>query len=90
MTPKLFRNNKSNNFRAISNENSKIELTTILNSKHEYFLNNNSDKVTLVYFNDMIETKPQKLSEMKPIIKNDVIIMAPNYFNRGNQFINYP
>ena len=61
-----------------------------IDSKHEYFLNNNSDKVTLVYFNDMIETKPQKLSEMKPIIKNDVIIMAPNYFNRGNQFINYP
>ena len=91
MTPKLFRNNKSNNFRAISNENSKIELTTILNSKHEYFLNNNSDKVTLVYFNDMIETKPQKLSEMKPIIKNDGIIMAPNYFNRGKpQFINDP
>ena len=95
MTPKLFRLNKSNNFRAISkkssNENSKIELTTVLNTKHEYFLNNNNDKVTLVYFNDMIETKPQKLSEMKPIIKNDGIIMAPNYFNRGKpQFINYP
>ena len=95
MTPKLFRHNKSNNFRAISkkssNENSKIELTTVLNTKHEYFLNNNNDKVTLVYFNDMIETKPQKFSEMKPIIKNDGIIMAPNYFNRGKpQFINYP
>ena len=95
MTPKLLRHNKSNNFRAISkkssNENSKIELTTVLNTKHEYFLNNNSDKVTLVYFNNMIETKPQKLSEMKPIIKNDGIIMAPNCFNRGKpQFINYP
>jgi hypothetical protein len=94
MTPKLFKHNKSNNFREISkkssNENSKIELTSVLNTKHEYFLNNNNDKVTLVYFNDMIETKPQKLSEMKPIIKNDGIIMAPNYFNRGKpQFINY-
>ena len=95
MTPKLLRYNKSNNFRAISkkssNENSKIELTTVLNNRNEYFLNNNNDKVTLVYFNNMIETKPQKLSEMKPIIKNDGIIMAPNYFNRGKpQFINYP
>ena len=95
VTPQLFRHNKSNNFRAISkkssNENSKIELTSVLNTKHEYFLNNNNDKVTLVYFNDIIEIKPQKLSEMKPIIKNDGIIMTPNYFNRGKpQLINYP
>ena len=95
MTPRLFRYNKNSNFRAVSkkssNENSKIELTTVLNNKNEYFLNNKNDKVTLVYFNDIIETKPQKLSEMKPIIKNDGIIMAPNYFNRGKpQFINYP
>jgi len=95
MTAQLFRHNKSNNFRAISkkssNENSKIELTTVLNTRHEYFLNNNNDKVTLLYFNDIIETKPHKLTDMKPIIKNDGIIMAPNYFNRGKpQLINYP
>ena len=95
ITPQLFRHNKGNNFRAISkkssNENSKIELTTVLNTRHEYFLNNNNDKVTLFYFNDIIETKPQKLTDMKPIIKNDGIIIAPNYFNRGKpQLINYP
>ena len=93
-TPKLFRYNK-NTFRAVSkkssNENSKMDFTTsVLNTKHEYFLNNNNDKVTLVYFNDIIETKPQKINEMKPIIKNDGIIVAPNYFNRGKpQLISY-
>ena len=93
-TPKL-KYNKSNNFRTISkkssNENSKIDFTTsVLNSKHEYYLNNNNDKITLVYFNDVIETKHQNPNEMKPIIKNDGIIVAPNYFNRGKpQLINY-
>ena len=93
-TPKLFKYNK-NNFRAVSkkssNENSKLDFTTsVLNTKHEYFLNNNNDKVTLVYFNDIIETKPQNINEMKPIIKNDGIIVAPNYFNRGKpQLIHY-
>ncbi len=31
----------------------------------------------------MIETKHQSLNQMKPIIKNDGIIVASNYFNRG-------
>ncbi len=93
-TPKLFRLNRTNNFRAVSkkssNENSKIEFTTsVLTNKHEYFLNNKNDKVTLVYFNDIIEMKPQNINEMKPIIKNDGIIVPSNYFNRGKpQFLN--
>ena len=93
-TPSLYKFNK-NNFRAVSkkssNENSKIEFTTsVLNTKNEYYLNNNSDKVTLIYFNDMIETKHQSLNQMKPIIKNDGIIVASNYFNRGKpQLLNY-
>ena len=52
--------------------------------------NNNNDKVTLIYFNKVIENKPQKLSEGKPIIKNDRIIVAANYFNRAKpQMLNY-
>ena len=87
-TPKLFRFNKNNNFRAVSkkssNENSKIEFTTsVLNTKHEFFLNNKNDKVTFIYFNDNIQMKPEKINEMKPIIKNDGIIVSSNYFNRG-------
>ena len=87
-TPKLFRFNKNNNFRAVSkkssNENSKIEFTTsVLNNKHEFFLNNKNDKVTFIHFNDNIQMKPEKINEMKPIIKNDGVIVASNYFNRG-------
>ena len=88
-------NPRKNNFRTTSkissNENSKIELTTSLpNTKYEYFLNNNNDKVAMVYFNDLIEVRPQKMNEMKPIIKNDGIIVASNYFNRGKpQLLNY-
>ena len=79
---------KNNNFRTTSkissNENSKIELTTSLpNTKYEYFLNNNNDKVAMVYFNDLIEIRPHKKNEKKPIIKNDGIFVASNYFNRG-------
>ena len=95
-TPKLFRYSKNNNFRAVSkkssNENSKIEFTTsVLNNKHnEYFCNNNNDKITLIYFNDIIEMRPQSINEMKPIIKNDGIIVPSNYFNRGKpQLLNY-
>ena len=94
-TPKLFKFNKNNNFRAVSkkssNENSKIEFTTsVLNTKHEYFLNNKSDKVTFVYFNDIIEMKPQSMNDIKPIVRNDGIIVASNYFNRGKpQLLTY-
>ena len=94
LTPKLLRYNK-NNFRAVSkkssNENSKLDFTSsVLNTKHEYMFNNNNDKVTLIYFNKVIENKPQKLSEGKPIIKNDRIIVAANYFNRAKpQMLNY-
>ena len=86
---KLLKYIKNNNFRNASqkssNQNSKIELSTsLLNTKNEYFMNNNNnDKVTLVYFNDFIEMKPQKISDMKPIIKNDGIIVGSNYFNKG-------
>ena len=86
---------KHNNYRASSkissNENSKIELTTSLpNTKYEYFLNNNYDKVAMVYFNDLIEMRPKNINEMKPIIKNDGIIVASNYFNRGKpQLLHY-
>ena len=93
---KLFKHHKNNNFRAAvskksSNENSKIEFTTsAINNKHEYYYNNNNDKVTLIYFNDIIEMKPQNINEMKPIIKNDGIIMPANHFNRGKpQLLNY-
>jgi hypothetical protein len=92
-TPILYKH--KNTFRAVSkkssNENSKIEFTTsVLNTKQEFFFNNNNDKVTFVYFNDVIETKPQKINEMKPIIRNDGIIVASNYFNRGKpQLLNY-
>ena len=95
LSPKMYKLSKNNNFRAgskkSSNENSKIEFSTSMpNTKYEYFMNNKNDKVTLVYFNDMIEMKPQKIEEMKPLIKNDGIIIAPNYFNRGKpQLINY-
>ena len=87
-TTKLFRFNKNNNFRAVSkkssNDNSKIEFTTsVLNTKHEFFLNNKTDKVTFIYFNDNVQMKPENINEMKPIIKNDGIIVASNYFNRG-------
>ena len=89
MTPKILRYNKSNNnFRAASkkssNENSKLDFTTsVLNTKHEYWLNNNNDKVTFIYFNDVIENKPQKISDGKPVIKNDRIIVGANFFNRS-------
>ena len=89
MTPKILRYNKNNNnFRAASkkssNENSKLDFTTsVLNTKHEYWLNNNNDKVTFIYFNDVIENKPQKISDGKPVIKNDRIIVGANFFNRS-------
>ena len=96
LTPKILRYNKTNNnFRAISkkssNENSKMDFTTsVLNTKHEYMLNNNNDKVTLIYFNDIIENKPPKLNDGKPIIKNDRIIVGANYYNRTKpQILNY-
>ena len=96
LTPKMLRYNKTNNnFRAISkkssNENSKLDFTTsVINTKHEYLFNNNNDKVTLIYFNDIIENKPTKINEGKPIIKNDRIIVASNYFNRAKpQILNY-
>ena len=53
-----------------------------MNTKHEFMLNNNNDKITLIYFNDVIENKPEKISEGKPIIKNDRIIVGANYYNR--------
>ena len=89
MTPKILRYHKNNNnFRAASkkssNENSKLDFTTsVLNTKHEYWLNNNNDKVTFIYFNDVIENKPQKISDGKPVIKNDRIIVGANFFNRS-------
>ena len=91
LTPKLLRYNKSknqSNFRAISkkssNENSKLDFTTsVLNTKHEYLFNNNNDKVTFIYFNNVIENKPQTINEGKPIIKNDRIIVGANYYNRS-------
>jgi hypothetical protein len=89
MTPKILRYTKNNNnFRAASkkssNENSKLDFTTsVLNTKHEYWLNNNNDKVTFIYFNDVIENKPQKISDGKPVIKNDRIIVGANFFNRS-------
>ena len=96
LTPKLFRYSKGkNNFRAVSkkssNENSKLDFTTsVLNTKHEYLFNNNNDKVTLIYFNDVIESKPQKINEGKPVIKNDRIIVGANYYNRARpQILNY-
>ena len=95
ISQRAYKLNKNNNFRAASkkssNENSKIEFTTSNpNTKYEYFMNNKNDKVTLVYFNDMIEMKPQKIGEMKPVIKNDGIIIASNYFNRGKpQLLDY-
>ena len=90
LTPKLLRYNKSknqSNFRAISkkssNENSKLDFTTsVLNTKHEYLFNNTNDKVTFIYFNNVIENKPQTINEGKPIIKNDRIIVGANYYNR--------
>ena len=85
-TPLLFKYNK-NNFRALSkkssNENSKIDFTMSINTKNEFFLNNNNDKVTLVYFNDILDNKNQNINEMKPIIKKDGIIVASKYFNRS-------
>ena len=36
----------------------------------------------MIYFNDVIENKPEKISEGKPIIKNDRIIVGANYYNR--------
>ena len=96
LTPKILRYNKSNNnFRAISkkssNENSKLDFTTsVLNTKHELMFNNNNDKVTLIYFNEIIENKPPKISEGKPVIKNDRIIVGANYYNRTKpQILNY-
>ena len=96
LTPKILRYARSNNnFRAISkkssNENSKLDFTTsVLNTKHEYMLNNNNDKVTLIYFNDIIENKPAKINDGKPIIKSDRIIVAGNYYNRAKpQMLNY-
>ena len=92
--PKTYRYNK-NNFRVSSkkssNENSKIEFTTSLpNNKQEFYMNSKNDKVTLIYFNDIIQMKPQNINDMKPIIKNDGIIVASNYFNRGKpQIINH-
>ncbi len=91
--PKTVRNTK-NNFRfsskKSSNENSKIEFTTSLPNKQEFYMNNKNDKVTFIYFNDVIEMKPQKLSDLKPIIKNDGIIIPSNYFNRGKpQLLDY-
>ena len=94
LTPKLLRYNK-NNFRAVSkkssNENSKLDFTSsVLNTKHELMFNNNNDKVTLIYFNNIIENKPQQLNESKPVIKNDRIIVAANYFNRSKpQMLSY-
>ena len=93
-SPKTYRYNK-NNFRVSSkkssNENSKIEFTTSLpNNKQEFYVNSKNDKVTLIYFNDIIQMKPQSINDMKPIIKNDGIIVASNYFNRGKpQIINH-
>ena len=53
-------------------------------------MNSKNDKVTLIYFNDIIQMKPQNINDMKPIIKNDGIIVASNYFNRGKpQIINH-
>jgi hypothetical protein len=91
LTPKLLRYSKTkkpSNFRAISkkssNENSKLDFTTsVLNTKHEYLFNSNNDKVTFIYFNDVIENKPQTINEGKPIIKNDRIIVGANYYNRA-------
>ena len=89
MTPKILRYNKNNNnFRAASkkssNENSKLDFTTsVLNAKHEYWFNNNNNKITFIYFNDVIENKPQKISDGKPVIKNDRIIVGANFFNRS-------
>ena len=61
-----------------------------MNTKHEYWLNNNNDKVTLIYFNDVIENKPPKLNEGKPVIKKDRIIVGANYYNRTKpQILNY-
>ena len=93
-SPKTYRYSK-NNFRVSSkkssNENSKIEFTTSLpNNKQEFYMNSKNDKVTLIYFNDIIQMKPQNINDMKPIIKNDGIIVASNYFNRGKpQIINH-
>ena len=96
LTAKILKYAKSNNnFRAISkkslNENSKLDFTTsVLNTKHEYMLNNTNDKVTLIYFNDIIENKPAKINDGKPIIKNDIIIVAGNYYNRAkHKILNY-
>ena len=62
----------------------------MLNTKHEYFLNNKSDKVSFVYFNNVIEMKPQNMNDIKPIVKNDGIIFPFNYFNRGRpQLLTY-
>ena len=91
LTPKLLRYSKTkhpSNFRTISkkssNENSKLDFTTsVLNTKHEYLFNSNNDKVTFIYFNDVIENKPQTINEGKPIIKNDRIIVGANYYNRA-------
>ena len=85
----LFRNN--NNFKfgleKSSKNNSKMHLnTSALNTKNENFVSNKNDNVTLVYFNDFIEMKPQKINELKPIIKNDGI-MAPNYFSRSKPYL---
>ena len=60
--------------------------TSALNTKNENFVSNKNDNVTLVYFNDFIEMKPQKINELKPIIKNDGI-MAPNYFSRSKPYL---
>ena len=85
-TPLLFKYNK-NNFRALSkkssNENSKIDFTTSFNTKNEFYLSNNNDKVSLVYFNDIIDNNNQKINEMKPIIKKDGIFSASKYFSRS-------
>ena len=95
LTPKLLKCSRGkNNIKALSkkssNENSKLDFTTsVLNTKQEFLFNNN-DKVTLIYFNDVIENKPQKLNEGKPIIKNDRIIVGANYYNRARpQRLNY-
>ena len=98
LTPQLLRYSKTknqSNFRAISkkssNENSKLDFTTsVLNTKHEYMFNNNNDKVTFIYFNDVIENKPQSINERKPVIKNDKIIVGANYYNRAKpQLLNH-
>ena len=88
ITPKkVLSNTIKNNFRRFSKKNSLDNTKSDFNTstfvkKNNLLINTKSKKVNMFYFNDIIETKNQKIYEMRPIIRNDNIFVGTNYFNR--------